>query len=110
MDAVSQAASQAAAVEQAAAAAAAAPEAEAEVDPSLQEAEAGEQQEPAAQAATGEPYTLNTNVPMKEMTPERETFVASFAALAPAAGIDAGTAQGLLDAVVYTATMIRYDL
>src|SRR5947209_8263169 len=116
MDAVSQAASQAAAVEQAAAAAAAAPDPEIEVEgtgPSLQEPDAAEQQpQAAAQAASGEPYSLAIPefVPMAKVTPEREAMVASFAALAPTLKIPAGTAQQLVDAAVDVATTIPYSV
>jgi hypothetical protein len=73
---------------------------------SAEEPGAGEQQQA---EASGEPYTLNANVPMKELTPEREAFISEFAQIAPSVGLDAGTAQGLLDMVVDAATTLTYQ-
>src|SRR4029453_16470591 len=48
-------------------------------------------------------------VSLKEQTPERMEMVDSFSAIAPNVGIDAGTAQSLLDLAVDCATMLDYS-
>jgi hypothetical protein len=120
MDAVTQAESQAVAVQQAAAASAAEPDPSDDV-PSLQEPGEGEEQDPvsdevAAGAASGEtftpvePYNVTVNVPSKYIDEQRTEWVSGFEGAAAQSGIKQASAQTLVDAFTDVATAIPYSI
>src|SRR5262249_34746211 len=72
--------------------------------------------EPAAEAQEQQPtevppyeLTVPQFVDNREVTPERQEFLDQFSQVAPAAGIDAATAQGLIDAAVDAAVAFDYE-
>jgi len=71
---------------------------------------AAEEQQPPADGENAAPYELRVPefVSQKEITEERQSFVAEFQQLAPQVGIDAATAQGLLDVSVDSAVALDY--
>jgi len=67
--------------------------------------------EPEKPAVAAEPHALVVPnfVPFSEQTPERSAMVEEFSQVAPGAGLDAETSQGLLDLVTDAVTMLAYE-
>ena len=61
--------------------------------------------------ATSEPFDLKMPdfLPLAQRTDEREQFVQEFSQIAPDAGIDASTAQGLVDMIIDSGTALTYE-
>jgi hypothetical protein len=73
-------------------------------------AEEQQQQEEKPEGETADAYELQVPefVSQKEVTEERQSYVTEFQQLAPEVGIDAATAQGLLDVAVDSAVALDY--
>lgn len=63
----------------------------------------------AGEPAAPHELTIPTFIPLSEQTPERSAMVEEFSRVAPSAGLNAETSQGLLDLVTDAATMLTYQ-